>query len=141
MKMRDEQLKRVLDQIDIDECEEVVANHIFYCEKAVRQRYAHGDGSYSYMTDEYEFLVIAEGGEKQGIILRCGEEDLHWYVYRKWRNQGVLSDALRTGVIRQVWPENREITCCYNYNDNRREKFKMTRHLADIAGLILKDER
>ena len=137
--MRDEQLKRVLDQMDIDECEEVVTNHIFYCEKAVRQRCFRGDGRYSYITDRYEFLVIADNGEKQGIILRCGEVDLHWYVYRKWRNKGVLSDALRTGIIRQVWPDNREITCCYNYDDNPKEKFNMTRHLADIAGLTLKE--
>lgn len=139
--MRDEQLKRVLDQIDISECEEIIEDYIFYCEKAIRLRCYHGDSSFHYITDRNEFLIIAERGEKQAIILRCGEVDLHWYVYRKWRNKGVLSNALRTGIIRRLWPENREITCCYNYNDNRREKFSMTKHLADIAGLVLKDER
>ena len=139
--MTDEQLKHVLDRIDIDACEEVIENYIFLCRKNVRQRCSHGDGSYSYTIDEYEFLVIAENGEKQGIILRCGNVDLHWYIYREWRNQSVLSNALRTGVIRRVWPENREITCCYSYNDNRKEKFRITKHLADIAGLILKDKQ
>ena len=79
--MKQKQLKRVLDQMDIDECEEVVVNHIFYCEKAIRQRCFRGDGSYSYRTDRNEFLVIAKNGEKQGIILRCGEMDF----LRLWR--------------------------------------------------------
>lgn len=36
--MRDEQLKYVLERIDLDECEEVVGNHIYYIRKAIRQR-------------------------------------------------------------------------------------------------------
>ena len=84
--MKDERLKRVLDQIDISECEEIIEDYIFYCEKAIRLRCNHGDGSFHYNTDRNEFLIIAEHGEKQAIILRCGEVDLHWYVYRKWRN-------------------------------------------------------
>lgn len=137
--MKDETLKRVLDQMDITECEEIIDNHIYYCRKPVRQRCYRPDGSFFYITEEYEFLVIAENDEKQAIILRCGTVDLHWFVYRKWRNRGVLSNALRTGVIHKIWPENREITCCYNYYDNRAKKLSMTKHLADIAGLVLKN--
>lgn len=40
--MRDEQLKRVLDQIDISECEEIIEDYIFYCEKAIRLRCSMG---------------------------------------------------------------------------------------------------
>ena len=139
--MRDEQLKRVLDQIDICECEEIIPNHIFYCEKTLRQRSSCGGGRYRYVTENFEFLVIAENGEKQGIILRCGEVDLHWYVYRRWRNRSVLSNALRTGVIRRVWPENQEITCCCGYGDDPIEKLSMTKHLAEIAGLSVIEGR
>ena len=117
--MKDEQLKAVLDRIDINECEEIIENYIYYSKRPVRQRYYRGDGSYGYAEDEYEFLIIAENGEKQAIILRCGYADLHWFVLRKWRNEHVLSDALRTGILREVWPENTKITCCYNYYDNR----------------------
>lgn len=38
------------------------------------------------------------------------------------------------------WPENKKITCCYGYGDNCEEKFEMTQHLADIAGLILEED-
>ena len=45
--MRDEQLKYVLERIDLDECEEVVGNHIYYIRKAIRQRYDKYDKGYS----------------------------------------------------------------------------------------------
>ena len=134
-------MKRVLDQIDINACEEIIENCVFYCKKTVRQRYYRGDGSYGYAIDKYEFLIIAENSIKKGIILKCGEEDLHWFVYRKWRNMSVLSNTLRTGAIHRVWPQNKMISCCYEYNDNYEEKLAMTKHLADIAGLSLRDEK
>ena len=137
--MKDEQLKSVLALIDLNECDEIIKNHIYYSKRPVRQRCYRGDGSFRYINDEYEFLIIAENGEKQAIILRCGYVDLHWYVLRKWRNRHILSDALRTGVIQEIWPENTRITCCYNYDDDREQKYNTTKHLADIAGLSLED--
>jgi len=137
--MKDEQLKSVLARIDLNECDEIIKNHIYYSKRPVRQRCYRGDGSFRYINDEYEFLIIAENGEKQAIILRCGYVDLHWYVLRKWRNRHILSDALRTGVIQEIWPENTRITCCYNYDDDREQKYNTTKHLADIAGLSLED--
>lgn len=137
--MKDEQLKSVLARIDLNECDEIIKNHIYYSKRPVRQRCYRGDGSFRYINDEYEFLIIAENGEKQAIILRCGYVDLHWYVLRKWRNRHILSDALRTGVIQEIWPENTRITCCYNYDDGREQKYNTTKHLADIAGLSLED--
>lgn len=140
IRLKDDQLKYILQQINLDECEELIENYIYYSRRPVRQRCSHGDGTYGYVTDEYEFLIIAENGEKQAIILRCGRVDLHWYVLRKWRKHGVLSNALRTGILKEVWPENKKITCCYGYGDNCEEKFEMTQHLADIAGLILEED-
>lgn len=137
--MKDEQLKSVLARIDLNECDKIIKNHIYYSKRPVRQRCYRGDGSFRYINDEYEFLIIAENGEKQAIILRCGYVDLHWYVLRKWRNRHILSDALRTGVIQEIWPENTRITCCYNYDDDREQKYNTTKHLADIAGLSLED--
>lgn len=136
--MTDERLRSVLKQIDINECEEIIDDYIYYCNIPVKQRCYHGDGSFQYVTDEYEFLVIADGGgEKQAIVLRCGYSDLQWHVLRKWREKHVLSNTLRTGVLHEVWPENTKVTCCYNYDDDREEKYSMTKHLADIADLIL----
>lgn len=135
--MTDERLKSVLERIDISVCEEIIDDYIYYCNIPVKQRCYRGDGSFYYVTEEYEFLVIADRGEKQAIILRCGYADLQWHVLRKWRGKSVLSNALRTGVLREVWPENTKVTCCYNYYDDPEEKYSLTKHLADIAGLVL----
>lgn len=138
--MRDEQLKYILERkINLNECVEVRKNHIYYIEKPIRQSYNKEDGRIGYSTDTYEFLIIAKNGEKQGIILRCGYTDLHWYVLKNWRNKHVLSDALRTGIINEVWPENESVSCCYNYYDNREIKYSMTCHLAEIANLRMKN--
>lgn len=137
LQVTDEQLKSILDKIEINECEEIIENYIYYIKKQVRQRYSRGDGSFGYAKEEYEFLIIAEGFEKQAIILRCGYGDLQWHVLRRWRKKHILSNALRTGVLREIWPENTKITCCYNYYDNHEQKYNMTKHLADIAGLSL----
>ena len=133
-------LEKILKDIDLFKCDTIIDDYIFYTRKIIRSRVSRENGAYGYTFDEYEFLIIAEDAEKQGIILKCGTSDLHWFVFRKWRNRGVLSNALRTGVIAQVWPENKTVTCCYSWRDkvvDRPQKYSMTKHLAEIAGLEL----
>lgn len=120
--MKDEQLKSVLARIDLNKCDEIIKNHIYYSKRPVRQRCYRGDGSFRYINDEYEFLIIAENGEKQAIILRCGYVDLHWYVLRKWRNRHILSDALRTGVIQEIWPEKSNVDTLLRIEEEPQEK-------------------
>lgn len=135
--MRNEKLNYILNQINLPDCLELVKDNIYYSKRSIKQRCLHMDGSYTYITGEYEFLIIAQDGIKKAIILRCGEQDLHWYVKRKWRGSHVLSSALQTGIIHKIWPENTSITCCYNPGEDYGEKYTMTQHLADIAGLSL----
>ena len=64
------------------------------------------------------------------------------FVFKKWRNQHVLSNTLRTGIINDIWPENKNISCCYSWLDkviDRPKKYAMTEHLASIAGLKIKE--
>lgn len=133
--MRNEQLKYLLDKFDLRDCTPIINNYIYYIKTSVKQRSSLSGGGYRYVKTEDEFLIIAENGVKQAIIFRHGTSDLHWYVLRPWRNKHVLSNALRTGVISEIWPENTSITCVYNYNEDPIEKRRMTKHLADIAGL------
>lgn len=137
--MKNEQLKYLLNKYDLRECIPIIANHIYYLKTPVKQRCYSGGGRYRYITVVNEFLIIADHGIKQAIILRCDESDLHWYVLPQWRRKHVLSDALRTGVIREIWPENTSVTCVCEYNEDPVEKRRMTKHLADIAGLQFND--
>lgn len=137
--MTNEQLKRQLQKIDLKDCVEIKDNHIYYIEKQVKQRCTNGDGSFGYFITNCEFLIIAKNGEKQAIILRCGETDLHWFVIGKWRKKQVLSNALRTGIIKEIWPENKNISCCSSYDEDYDNKYMMTKHLGEIAGLEIVD--
>ena len=140
--MTDEQLERILKKTDLHECEPIIKDYIYYCKKPIKSRVNRGDGTYRYSVDEHEFLLITNGKEKQGIILRYGIVDIHWLILRRWRNQHVLSNALRTGVINSIWPENKTISCCYSWRDkvaDRPEKYKKTKYLASIAGLKMKE--
>ena len=85
-------------------------------------------------------MIITNQDEKCAIILRCGTADIHWYVLKKWRNKKILSNALRTGILHEVWPENKTVSCCYDWRDkmvDRPKKHSMTKHLAELAGLKL----
>ena len=138
----DEHLERILRKTDLSECMTIIDNYIYYCKKPIKTRVSRGDGTYSYSVDDYEFLIITNGEEKQGIILRWGTVDLHWFVLKNWRNQHVLSNALRTGIINVIWPENKTISCCYSWRDkvvDRPKKYAMTEYLAGIAGLKMKE--
>ena len=138
--MKDEKLKYQLLKINLCDCRPIIENYIYHIKTPVKQRVSCSGGNYKYYTSIYEFLIIAENGEKQAIILRCDDIDLHWYVLKHWRGQHILSNALRTGVIKKNWPENKSITCCYNWNDNFEKKRQMTMHLAEIAGLEFKED-
>lgn len=138
--MQEEQLEQILRRIDLTSCRPVIDGYIYYKSLLVKSRFYRGDGTYGYSTDENEFLIIASGSVKQGIIMRCGTFDLHWLVLKPWRNKSVLSNALRTGVVHHVWPENQTITCRYSWRDkmvDRPSKYNKTKHLAEIAGLKL----
>lgn len=136
--MTNEKLLRELKNIKLDDCVEILHNYIYHIIKRVKYRVYNGNGTYYYDSENYEFLIIAPNKMKKAIILRYGYRDLHWVVVKKWRNQHVLSNALRTGIIKKIWVENKEITCCYDWNDNKDEKLSITKHLAMLAGLKVK---
>ena len=139
--MRNEKLSYLLRNIKLSDCQYIWAN-IYYIKMIVKQMVFNPDKQAEEpFYSECEFLIIADDGIKKAIIYNCGDIDLHWYTFQKWRNQGVLSRALRTGVIKKVWPKIKTVTCCYDWNDNREEKYRMTEHLASLAGLGMSEEK
>lgn len=139
--MTNKKLESILKGIDLDQCEEIIPGQIYYVKKTIKTQ-IYRNLKKTYDIYDYEFLVIASNGVKQAIILRCGEEDLHWFVLRKYRGQHILSNALRTDVIHKVWPENKTITCSYNWGgegecEGYDTKYKKTQHLANIANVKL----
>ena len=138
--MKNETLSHILRNLKLSKCK-LIKENIYYVKKNVRTvRYDSEIGQEEYSNDKYEFLVIAENGIKKAIILNFGNIDLHWYVFKKWRGQHILSNALRSGVIKEIWPKINTVTSCCDYSENKEEKFKMTEHLASLAGLGISEE-
>lgn len=138
--MTNEKLKRVLDNVNLSDCEIIREDHIYYINLNLKMRVYRNGGGYRYNTQPYEFLIIANKGVKQGIILRHGTRDLHWFVKKQWRGHHVLSNALRTGVIKKVWPEIKTVSCCLEYGEDPKAKFEQTKHLAKLAGVQITTE-
>ena len=130
--MHNDKLKYVLKNTKLDKCEVIVDNYLYYIKKNIRNG--------SCFIKNCEFIIIAENEVKQAIIYNMADQDLHWYVLEEWREKHVLSNALRTDVIKQVWPDVKTITCCYEYGENYKDKLNQTKHLAKIAGLKIKKE-
>lgn len=139
--MRNEKLSYILRNINLANCEHLCSN-IYYTRMIVKQMIFNPNiqDEEPYYT-ECEFLVVADEGVKKAIIYNCGNIDLHWYTFQKWRKQGVLSNALRTGIIKKIWPKIKTVTCCYDWNENKEEKYSMTKHLASLAGLGISEDR
>lgn len=138
--MRNETLSHILRTIKLEECE-LLKHNIYYMKKRVRQEIYSSDlGREKSHYTKCEFLIIADNGIKKAIIYNCGNIDLHWYTFKKWRNQGVLSNALRTGIIKEIWPQIKTVTCCYDWDENKDKKYRMTEHLASLANLGISEE-
>ena len=139
--VNNEDLSYILRSTKLFDCE-YLHDNIYYIKKHYKQmafipKSQREEPRYS----EGEFLIIADNGIKKAIIFNCDNRDLHWYTLLKWRNQGVLSQALRSGVIKEIWPEIKTVTCCYDWNENKEEKYNMTEHLASLAGLEISEDR
>lgn len=139
--MTDRTLSYVLRNIKLQDCD-YLRDGIFYTRRIVAEHkydFETGLDNPSYL--ECEFLVITEHNIKKAIIYNCNDEDLHWYVFTNWRGKHILSDALRTGIIREVWPNIESVTCCCYSWEDRQAKIAMTKHLAGLAGLGMREGR
>ena len=138
--MKNETLSYVLRNLKLSKCISVGEN-LYYVKKKVKlTRCNFETGAKEYICSKYEFIIIAENNIKKGIILNCGNIDLHWYVFKKWRGQHVLSNVLKSGIIKKVWPNIKTITCCFDYKEDEAAKYCMTKHLASLAGLNVINE-
>lgn len=137
--MTDKELSYFLRNTNLDDCE-YCHDGIFYIRRIVKLRVYNPQLRREQLHPSLEeFLIITENGIKQAIIHNCNNSDLHWYVYQNWRDRHVLSNALRTGIIKETWPDITSVTCCYNWDDNKVQKYQMTKHLASLADLEVHD--
>lgn len=137
--MTNEKLSYILRNVRLSSCE-YLRDNIYYIRTTVKEMvFDPNTQTERPHYCECEFLIIADNGIKKAIIYNCANIDLHWYTFKIWRDQGVLSRALRTGIIKDIWPQIKSVTCCYSWDDDREEKYHMTKHLASLAELDMNE--
>lgn len=84
--------------------------------------------NYSYDNFDGYYLLIVYNGKRAGIIYNMDNDDLHIYLHESFRNIGIMSTIMRSGIINKAWPNfGNYITCT-----SPTEYFK-TQHLAKLA--------
>lgn len=82
--------------------------------------------------ERYEIIILLYHNHKAGAILRCGDADVHWTVKERYQGKHILSDFLRSGVLKSVWPTNIQTDLS---GIESRADYQKKKHLAELAGL------
>lgn len=129
--MTNDALHLLLHDIDLGNCEHIF-NGIYYIKTDLADSERYGTVS----NWDYEFLIITDNNIKKAIIVNYDNLDLHWYVCDKWRGSHILSNALRTNIIKFVWPNVEYVSCPYDkYDEDSCRKYSRAVYLANLAGL------
>ena len=120
--MTNQSLVSILRQINLDECDEIIKGEVYYIKKNVRLKCFNCEKN-----------KITSRKIVGGIFIMRGY-DLHWYIFKEYRNHHYLSNALRKGVLDIICPDTKEITC----HDDEELRCK---YLAEIAGVKIVKRR
>lgn len=91
---------------------------------------------FKFYNNEEEIIVLVKDGKKVGGIYRMGAYDIHCVLHEKYRNQHIMSDFLKSGIIREIWPENKSVELCGVYT---REEYEKKKYLASLLGMTVKN--
>ena len=87
--------------------------------------------------EQIEIIVLTKLGKKVGGIYRMGFDDIHCVIMEKYRNQHILSDFFKTGIIKKIWPENTSVKLCNVYT---RDEYSKKKYLVELLGMSIKNE-
>lgn len=95
------------------------------------------DFAYLCMSDEFEIIVLTTNRKRKvGGIVRWGDFDIHFTIFPKYRGQHFLSNFLKTGVMQEIWNENKTITL-YDRAIESMDDYYKKMHLVELTGYTL----
>lgn len=134
--MTNRALTTIITLSDISKAKVLIPEKAVYLKKPVRKRMYYGSKKFIY--DEEEFIILLDNGKRVGGIYIMGDWDLHIIVFNKYKGQHHMSNFMRSGWIKKLFPDLNSITCIH-YNDT--DEFKVVKHLADLADLEIREEK
>jgi hypothetical protein len=79
-----------------------------------------------------EFIVLIENNVRVGGVYIMGDVDLHFVIFKKYRNKGYLSKFMKSGVLQKMFPKLLESSIC-NFEEEKKIK-----HLLQLANIKIK---
>lgn len=130
--MKNETLSRVLRGIDVSKGHIVRTVDDLKAVLLENHKTVTTNSGYRYV-GYYDYIILMKEETKAGIILKCDFEDVHVYVFPRFRNQHIVSRITGEGFLKKLWPEIETVTCA------NKEEYERIKHLAEIAGYSLRN--
>ena len=107
--MTNEDVLNLVRRCKLNKGEELIPNNAYLFNRKFWHRVPRKIRFYK----EYEeIIVLVKNGIKVGGIYRMGTYDIHVVMKKKYEGQGILSSFLKTGIINEIWPENKSVKLC-----------------------------
>lgn len=130
--MTNEDILDIVRRCDLRQGEELVPGEAYLFNRKFRMQIS---GKTRY--EPVEIIVLVKNKVKVGGIYRMGFYDLHCVIEEEYRDQHIMSDFLKKGVIEQVWSENKSVELVRVY---KRDDYNKRKYLASLSGLSIRNE-
>lgn len=132
MYMTNENVLDIVRRCDIRDGEELVPDEAYL----FNRRFLMRSPQKTYF-EQVEIIVLVKNGIKVGGIYRMGTYDIHCVIDRKYRNQHIMSDFFKSGIIQEIWSENKSVKLC---GVDTRDEYNKKKYLAGLCDLAIKNE-
>ncbi len=130
--MTNEELLDVIRRRDIRSGIELIPGTAFLIKRRFKRKIC---GRVTYQ--QLELIILVKNGVKVGAIYRM-VDDIHAILKPKYREQHIMSDFARTGIINKLWPEITSTELCDVHSLQEYEKKK---HLATLCQMSVKNAK
>jgi len=119
---------------------EDILDEIDYCDLAKSKELSPGEAYLfkNYFGYECDLLVFVKDGIKVGGIYRMGNWDMHIIIREEYRNQHILSNFLKKGIIKKIWPKIKAVDLC---DIDSQDTFEKKKYLVGLCNMTIRNEK
>lgn len=119
---------------------EDILDELEYCDISQSKELVPGE---AYLFKDYfdkwgDFLVLLKDNIKVGGIYRMGDWDMHVVLKEEYRGQHILSNFLKKGIIKKIWPKIKAVDICDVVSQ---EEFDKKKYLVGLCNMKIRNEQ